>query len=147
MYRYIVIFTVSNQEYTIDLTMRNTEANIEITRKNGVLHSVSVIMPTWNKFDLDNNIFFVDIPMLGIKTFAKDENDSVKAIHEAVKCFSIAAEKFGKGLDQELVDYGWSKVLENAHSSLNFNIDSNDEVIEQIMKTGEPFVEKDLMIA
>ncbi len=46
----------------------------------------------------------VDIPLLGMTTYAKDVNDINSAIAEALICFAYAAEKYGKGLNQELME-------------------------------------------
>ncbi|MEP6949369.1 MAG: hypothetical protein ABI863_08850 [Ginsengibacter sp.] len=128
--------------------MRTSEANIEVKRnEDGLLSSISVIMPTWNKVDHEN-VISITIPLFGIKTFANDNEDCEVAIQEAIKCFCIAAEKFGQGLEAELQALNWSITRENKLlSSLNFSVETKDVVLEQIMETGDQFVEDNLMIA
>lgn len=45
----------------------------------------------------------IKIPLLQIKTVAKDEEDVKVAIREAIECFVFLAEHFGKGIKEELV--------------------------------------------
>lgn len=125
--------------------MKTSEANIKITRIEDVLSSISLIMPTW-KHQEDTSLSVI-IPLFGIKTFAKDLDDADIAINEAIKCFCIASEKFGQGIEKELQTIGWSTV-DNNHSLLNYSIDSNDNIVlEQIMETGDQFAENNLAIA
>ena len=86
----------------------HTEANIEITR-NGEKLAVSVLMPVWNRF-ADHGNLLVELPLLGINTIAKDENDADKAIEEAIASFCFAADKFGQGIEKELQALGWVAV-------------------------------------
>lgn len=131
--------------------MKTIEANIEIKRENGILSFISVIMPTWNKMD-DNDCVSVNIPLFGLKTIAKDETDADAAIMELIKCFSIASEKFGQGIEKELETLGWS-LTENSerYSLLTYGIEQNNVinnvVLEQIMETGEQFAKNNLVIA
>ncbi len=119
--------------------MQINEANIDILRKDGKLVSAFVSMPIWDKLGMDDFIS-VNIPLFGIKTFAKDENDADKAIHEALTAFCINAEKFGKGLEEELKSIGWkiipSKSNEN-FSSMVYSVSNTNSVLDQIMQTGE----------
>jgi hypothetical protein len=125
--------------------MKTAEGNIEIKRKNGALCSISVIMPIWSKL-LDDATISVDVPLFGLKTFVKSEEDVDVAVEEAIKCFCIASEKFGQGIEKELQTIGWT--FENEKDDLlNFIIDSENSVFEQIMETGEQFAESDLQVA
>lgn len=49
-----------------------------------------------------SNIFKITVPVLGITTYANDILDIDSAIDEAVECFVISAEQYGKGLKEEL---------------------------------------------
>lgn len=119
--------------------MNTTEANIEIIRHGETLSSVSVIMPRWIKAEYDNTLS-VNIPFFGIKTFAKDEEDSEIAIEEAIKCFCLAAERFGQGVEAELQTLGWNRIKEeNEHSLLSYSVPDTNVVLEQIMQTGEQY--------
>jgi hypothetical protein len=123
------------------------EANIEIIKHGETLVSISVVMPVWSKIQDDGTIA-VNIPLFGLKTFASDENDAIIAISEAIKCFCIASEKFGQGINAELKTLGWVSVNQNEEvSSFDFNVADDDIVFEQIMQTGEQFVEHNLSIA
>ena len=44
----------------------------------------------------------VTIPSFGISTIAKDENDIIEAVQEAIYSFCYIAEEFGKGVEEEL---------------------------------------------
>lgn len=120
--------------------MKTSEANIKITRHGDESITVSVLMPIWIKSE-DDGSFLVDIPLLAMKTFAKDENDVEKAANEAVKSFCIAADKFGKGLEAELAFLKW-ELLEEEEDNLLFNFSSSDDVYGQMMQTGEKYSEK-----
>lgn len=119
--------------------MRITEANIEINRKDGKLHSISIDMPIWDKIGEDD-FMSVNIPLLGIKTFAKDEDDAQLAIKEAINLFCITNEKFGKGLETELQILGWEFISEKNDSILMAYSTSNF-IFDEMMQTGEKFVE------
>jgi hypothetical protein len=118
----------------------NQEANIDIVRKDGKLASVSVVMPIWDKQGEDD-IFAVEIPLLGMKTFAKDEIDAEIAVQESIELFCLNAEKFGKGLESELKILGWSFNNQNKDfTSMSFN--STNVVYDHIMQTGEQIAHK-----
>jgi len=127
--------------------MKTTEANIEIIRSNGLLQSVSIVMPTWNRVS-DAGHVNIDVPFLGMKTVARDESDADEAVKELIQCFCISSEKFGQGLEKELMTLGWiyaGKVKENP--LLTFEIGSDDFIFEQIVSTGEPYVYNNLSFA
>jgi hypothetical protein len=121
---------------------RINEANIDIIRKKGVLTSVSVAMPIWDK-EGNDELLAIDIPLFGIKTVAKDALDAEVAIKESVKLFCLSAEKFGKGLENELKVMGWGFVSqEKDFTSMTFSIPAKNTVIDQIMSTGGQFAQK-----
>jgi hypothetical protein len=123
--------------------MNNQEANIEITRIEGVLQSISVVMPIWDKIGMDEMIS-VNVPLFGIKTFAEDLDDAEIAVKESLTAFCINAEKFGKGLETELKIMGWCFNNESTRdvSFMSFNVPEENIVVDQIMQTGEQFAEK-----
>jgi hypothetical protein len=122
--------------------MKITEANIEISRKDGKLFSVSVAMPIWDKVGNDD-FLSVNIPLFGIKTFAKDEIDAEIAINESLRAFCINAEKFGKGLENELKLIGWGFIEQTeTFASMSYRVSNSNSVIDQIMQTGEQVVQK-----
>lgn len=128
--------------------MKTSEANIEITRKFSEISSVSVIMPTWRQ--PDDEILSVSIPLLGLKTTARNIDDADVAIQEAIKCFLIACERFGQGAEKELEAIGWSLLSkENGTSLLNYSIEQTQTsiILEQIMETGEQYAEHDLVLS
>ena len=113
----------------------NQEANIDIVRKDGKLKSVSFVMPIWDKQGEDD-VLIVEIPLLGIKTFAKDEYDAEIAAQESIELFCLNAEKFGKGLETELKIFGWKfNSKEDNFASMSFN--TNRVVFQHMMQTGE----------
>jgi hypothetical protein len=122
--------------------MKINEANIEIIRKEGKLQSISVAMPIWDKIG-DDNFLSINIPLFGIKTFAKDEVDAEIAINEILTLFCINAEKFGKGLENELKLIGWSFIKQDAEfCTMAYNVSNSNSVIDQIMQTGEQIARK-----
>lgn len=117
--------------------MEIASANIKISRHGDVLNSITLSMPIWSKVESDESIE-LNIPLFGIKTFAKDEEDIDSAVEEALKSFCIVAEKFGRGLETELGALGWEFVEEeNENSLLDYN--PHDAVLEQMMGTGEEY--------
>ncbi|GAB1856699.1 hypothetical protein MHTCC0001_15340 [Flavobacteriaceae bacterium MHTCC 0001] len=122
--------------------MTISEANIDILRIDGNLDSISVAMPVWDKLSNDG-LLSIDIPLFGIKTFAIDDNDAKKAIEDSVRLFCLSAEKFGRGLEFELLNMGW-KITSDTKGivSMSFEVSETNTVIEQIMHTGEQFAQK-----
>lgn len=119
--------------------MQTNEANIEITKKGNKIFSIAVVMPMWDKMG-DDGFLKIDIPLLSIRTFAKDEQDAQKAIEEAIKIFCINAEKFGAGLVNELRILGWSHNNEVDNTvSMVYSVSDTNFVLEQIMETGEQY--------
>ena len=123
--------------------MRINEANIDINRINGILISVSIAMPIWDKESNDNDLLNIDIPLFGIKTVAKDTLDAENAIKESIMLFCLSAEKFGKGLESELKVMGWA-FMENKLkdvTSMSFSVPSANTILDQIMSTGGQFAQ------
>ena len=120
--------------------MKINEANIEINRLEGRLHSISVDMPIWDKTVEDETIS-VNIPFLGLKTFAKDDYDMQEAIKEAVNLFCITSEKLGSGLETELRLLGWEFISEDKEGSVVMAFNTSNIIFDQIMETGDKFVE------
>ena len=117
--------------------MKNQEANIEIRRVDGVLKSISVVMPVWEKEEEDG-IFAVEIPLFSTKTFAKNENDAEVALREAIQSFCISADRFGKGLENSLKSIGWNLESQNDNKSVLVFKKKND-ILNQLMQTGDEF--------
>lgn len=134
----VYIYTVKKQ--SLQLIMKINEANIEINRLEGRLHSISVDMPVWDKTVEDETIS-VNIPFLGLKTFAKDDSDMQKAIKEAVNLFCITSEKLGSGLETELRLLGWEFISEDKEGSVIMAYNTSNIIFDQIMETGDKFVE------
>ncbi len=130
--------------------MNTTEANIKITRIGTKIVSLSVFMPIWNKHS-DHGNLLVQIPLLGIDTIAKDENDAEKAIEEAITSFCIVAEKFGQGVEKELLSLGWTAIDgETGEPMLGYTVSDNsdtDIMLERLMQTGDNYVNQHLEIA
>lgn len=118
--------------------MEINEATIDILREEGQLRSVSVVMPIWDKVEGDQSII-IEIPLFGTKTFVFDDIDANQAIDDAIKFFCKNSEKFGKGLEYELLALGWDfcDSFEENKTTMSFTIPSKDTVLEQIMNTGE----------
>lgn len=122
------------------------EANIDIVRNDmGILKSISVALPVWAKVSDDGSLS-VDVPILGIKTSAKDESDVDSAIREAIHLFCLNSEEFGNGLENELELGGWNfSNRKFSKSSLYWGTD--DDIIDSILETGNPFTETFELIA
>lgn len=118
-----------------------TEANIQILRNNGILSTISVNMPIWNKLEFDGTLS-VSMPLFSLRTYALNEDDSQEAIKESLICFSIGAEKFGQGLEKELQTLGW-EIAETSTENLielSYSIKSNNntfDVMEEIIQTAD----------
>lgn len=126
--------------------MSTTEANIKITRQGGKVTSISVFMPIWSKSSEKGNLL-VNLPLLGIETIAKDEQDSEIAIEEAIQSFCIVAEKFGQGIERELQALGWIPVDgESGEPLLGYSVEDTDELLERLFSTGENYVNPHLEI-
>lgn len=122
--------------------MKINEASIDIVRNGNVLISVSVEMPIWDKLGEDG-FMSVNIPLLGIKTFAKDVEDSDVAVEEAIKSFCLNSEKFGNGVENDLKKIGWEFTSQKENTtSMSFFVTNSNSVIDQIMQTGDQFVQK-----
>jgi hypothetical protein len=116
--------------------MNTNEPLIEITRTDNILSSVKVIMPTWNELR-DDNKTYCKIPLLGgLNTYAMNDNDAQIAVKEAIHCFCIAAEKFGQGLENELIMLGWQELSKTDNVSV-FSIHTDIAAFELILETGE----------
>ncbi|KAF0240178.1 MAG: hypothetical protein Q8K64_09065 [Sediminibacterium sp.] len=127
--------------------MKTAEANIEIV-KVGNESTISIIMPTWQKIEEDNDFITVNIPLFGLKTISNSQEDTITAIHEALKCFLISSNRFGQGVEKELQALGWVIIEKDENKTLlSYSIESSDFVLEQIMETGDQFVDTDLTIA
>jgi len=130
--------------------MNTTEANIKVTRNGGKIDSISVLMPIWNK-QSDHGNLLVKLPLLGIDTIAKDEKDAEKAIEEAIISFCIASEKFGQGVEKELLSLGWTAIDgDTGEPILGFTISDESDanmMLERLMQTGENYVNQHLEIA
>ena len=127
--------------------MGTNEANIKITRSGDKISSISVSMPIWTKVSEQNNILII-LPLLCIETIAENEADSEKAIEEAIISFCIVSERFGQGVEKELIVLGWVTVENEAGDDLlGYNIEDNDSLIERLIQTGDNYTNANLEIA
>ncbi|WBV60543.1 hypothetical protein PFY12_00140 [Chryseobacterium camelliae] len=118
--------------------MEIKEATVEISRHEGGLRSVSVLMPTWDRTEMDGSTS-VNIPLFGLKAFVFNKMNQEEVVHDTIKAFCVCAEKHGTGLESELSLLGWEFGDESSENtiSMSYVITSKDTVIEQIMSTGE----------
>ncbi len=130
--------------------MNTTEANIKITRSGDEITSISVFMPIWSKNSNHENLL-IQIPLLGIETIALNEFDSEKAIEEAIISFCIVSEKFGQGVEKELICLGWTMTdQETGEPILGYTVSDNTEtdiMLERLMQTGDNYINQHLAIA
>ncbi|RZJ99472.1 MAG: hypothetical protein EOO43_26265 [Flavobacterium sp.] len=125
--------------------MTDHKGNIDISRHNGHI-TIAAMMPSWDKRNLDNEII-VDLPLLNIQTNAYNEDDAIIAREEVLKCFFIAAERFGNGIEEELIPLGWNIVKSDGkNTQLEFNVPENDAVFVRMFETGEEYVTPNLEI-
>jgi hypothetical protein len=54
-----------------------------------------------------SGVLNIEIPSLGISTYAKDFSDVDIAIQEAIQCLVIASERHGNGVKAEFEAAGW----------------------------------------
>lgn len=121
--------------------MKINEANIEIIRVNGELKSLAVQMPIWDKI-LDDESISINIPLLGLKTFAFNDGDTLTAIQQLIQAFCINSERFGMGVEAELSKIGWVKnSVEESKVRMSYQISGSNVILDQIMQTGDQFVE------
>lgn len=126
--------------------MITQEANIDIIRNDkGALKSVSVALPVWTK-ESEDGVLSIDVPILGIKTFAKNELDVDSAISEAIHLFCVNSEEFGNGLENELKLAGWN-FSNRKFSQASLYWGTNDDIIDLILETGSPYTETLELIA
>lgn len=126
--------------------MTTQEANIKITRNENKITSISVLMPIWNK-ESDHGNLLINIPLLGIETIARHENDADKAIEEAIVSFCIVAEKFGQGIEKELQTLGWQKIdSSTGEPEIGYNVSNPDDVLDRLIRTGDNYVNPHLEI-
>ena len=125
----------------------NNEATIKLLKVVGKVKSISIFMPIWEKTSEHGNLF-INLPLLGLETIAKDNTDSEAAIREIISSFCTVAEKFGQGIEKELQALGWVHVDdETGEPIMGYNVSDADSVIERIMQTGENYINQNLAIA
>ena len=137
----------------MSITQNNhPEANIKITRENGKLISISVTMPFWLE-DIAHDvpevtipIFEVTIPGLNAITFAGSIAEAEVEVGRILKDFCVHAEKSGQGLEKELEAIGWTRAEHSEEPALGYNFDKVDEMLEQILKNGEHYVNPHLEV-
>lgn len=116
--------------------METVSIMMEIKRSRHRLHSVSVVMPTWNRIGSDGKIY-AKIPFLGLETYGTDEEDLRVAIEEALECFCIAAEEHGLGLESELQFQGWKQVEKTGDDLSILNAMPETEAMKSVLSTGD----------
>lgn len=117
--------------------MENNIAKIQIL-KNGDTIEVSTFMPIWQRKSEDGQIY-ISIPLLGIETISNDEDDIDKFIKEALTCFCVIAEKYGKGLKKELEALGWNLEISSINKKINsqlLNVKPKTPIYAEMLKTG-----------
>lgn len=127
--------------------METNEANIKVTRSGDKISSISVSMPIWTKNSEQGNLI-IKLPLLGIETISKNEADSEKAIEEALISFCVVSERFGQGIESELMTLGWTSVKsETGETLLGYNVEDDDSLIERLIQTGDNYTNTNLEIA
>lgn len=81
--------------------MKQLELLLKTFKSNHNINDLRRVMPIIHKPELDNTIR-VELPLLNITTTAFSEDDVELAVIESVQLFIKSAEKFGKGLENEL---------------------------------------------
>lgn len=115
-----------------------TSVVMAIVRKDGILSSVSGVMPTWQSINEDGE-FVAKIPFLGMEALGSDEQDLHDSIIDCITAFCIIAEKHGEGLEKELSLLGWELVesegeVTTLDASGSF---AENETLSAILSTGE----------
>lgn len=76
------------------------EAKIQLENVDGKL-KITTTFPVWVE-KVDEKRYDIHIALLGIETYALGEEQIDTSIKEAVEIFFKAAEKYGKGIKEEL---------------------------------------------
>lgn len=124
--------------------MKTSEGNIRVSKISEGILSVSVMMPKWEKTNIED-LILINLPLLGLETIAVNEEDIDTAIDEAIESFCHQSERFGRGLVKELISLGWKTQIESESDTvLVFEMSSNkntvkDIIIERIMETGDQY--------
>lgn len=112
----------------------NNIVKMEIVRDGEKLHYIKVFTPTWQHKEKDGKIY-IRIPFFGIETYATTEDRIDIAIEESIKCFCMAAEDCGLGLESELEYIGWQKVESDGHLYMDLNM--KGPAFDYVLNTGE----------
>lgn len=113
--------------------MKVTDSAIELTIKNHKVSEAKAILPIWVRKG-DDKKHYINIPMLGLQTYADTEEDIEEAVNEAFIIFCKAADEHGLGIDSELEFIGWKKSDENLFELSK----SRKPFINELVKTGSP---------
>lgn len=119
--------------------MKSIENNliVEIIRKAGELASVKAIMPTWTRVGRDGQLY-AKMPFIGgQETVGVDEQDLETAVNEAFAGFCIVAEKYGLGLEKELVMLGWQVAQSEDADVSVFGLRPEQEAMGGVLTTGD----------
>ncbi|MBU3664002.1 MAG: hypothetical protein FGM41_12510 [Bacteroidetes bacterium] len=117
--------------------MKEKEASVEISRdESGTLLGLKLFMPVWVAPRLDGT-FDVKLPLLAISIDAFSEDDIDVAIKEVTLAFAKSAEKFGNGLEKEIIALGWKHDKGKSHKNL-FSVTSKNLPFPSMIKTGQP---------
>lgn len=129
-----------------------TNANIIVSHLGDHSASITVSMPIWVR-ESDHGHLNIKMPFLGIDTVARDEQDSEKAIEEAIISFCVVAERFGHGIENELRALGWKDYTKDGKTILGYETEgissyseSVDGLLNRLLETGENYVKEDLLI-
>ena len=96
------------------------------------LESVSVIMPIWDKENQDGSKS-INMPFFGINFHAVEGMNIEELTHDAIKGFCLNCERFGFGLETELIALGWEHFSNN---TMVYKVVDNF-VFEQMVNTGD----------
>lgn len=99
---------------------------------------VNVTMPIWLRKDSSGKVYITLGLLGGMTTIAKDEKDIDNAMKEAIASFIHAAQKFGKGINEELKSLGWQpkKTHLRFKSKKSFIPRDNNPMLQGLMRTG-----------
>ena len=126
--------------------MKHPEANITIKLEADGKTSVAVLMPVWVK-TTEYGTLKISLPLLGLDTYAKNEEDADNAIDEAIIAFCVMAKKYGQGVQKELQSLGWQLMDDSGQQpALGYCVSDTDSLLERLFQTGDSYAKSNLLL-
>lgn len=113
--------------------MSTIEPSIKIVRSGEKLISIMVVMPIRVEETFDGYLR-IYMPLFHTQTWAKDESDVEQAVEDTIIDYCKDAEKFGLGLEKELLEMGWDFKDDKAKEPvLEFEIKNIGNALDRLL--------------